>query len=502
MLDLFNLVCFFVLGFIGWVTYKIFIWPFYVSPLRKIPGPPSANPIFGNIMTLLKEEEPQLKWIQEYGNIIKYYGIFNEPTLFVADTRIIQEITLNKVYDFIKPPKMLADAIIIAGKGIVLAEGEDHKRQRKMMNPAFSHNNVKEMIPTFIRVAFTLKDLIEDKVNLGESEINLTPYISKATLDVIGLVGFNYEFNSLTSSNELAEAYDSLLNGSYPMLRVAISMLSNYIPFIRKIPTDINKRFANACEVIERVSKRLIKEKYNEDENGELKGKDLLSLLININKTLPTEEKMTDEELKYQIMTFLIAGHETTSVSTCWALYLLAQHPREQDLLREELVKAFPDKSKFNPTFDEINSLEYLNCIVKETLRIHSPAPFTTRTNLNDETFGEYFIPKDTTIMVAISALHKSPEIWGSTAKDFDPQRWLNPSLTKNVTNLNYLPFLTGTRACIGNKVALNEFKILLSMLIRNFVFKPIEGFQLEPRTMAVNKPKPYLGLNVSKVEG
>jgi cytochrome P450 len=75
-------------------------------------------------------------------------------------------------------------------------------------------------------------------------------------------------------------------------------------------------------------------------------------------------------------MTFLVAGHETTSVSTCWALYLLAQYPHEQDLLREELVKAFPDKSKFNPTFDEINSLEYLNCIVKETLRIHSPGIF------------------------------------------------------------------------------------------------------------------------------
>ena len=72
-------------------------------------------------------------------------------------------------------------------------------------------------------------------------------------------------------------------------------------------------------------------------------------------------------------MTFLIGGHETTSVSISWALHLLAQHPHDQDLLREELVKAFPDKSKFNPTFDEINSLEYLNCIVKETLRIYSP---------------------------------------------------------------------------------------------------------------------------------
>jgi cytochrome P450 len=104
--------------------------------------------------------------------------------------------------------------------------------------------------------------------------------------------------------------------------------------------------------------------------------------------------------------------------------------------------------------------------------------------------------------MVAISALHKSPEIWGSTANDFDPKRWLNPSITKNVTNLNYLPFLTGTRSCIGNKVALTEFKILLSMLIRNFVFKPIEGFQFKTRTLTVNKPSPYLGLAVSRVEG
>ena len=72
-------------------------------------------------------------------------------------------------------------------------------------------------------------------------------------------------------------------------------------------------------------------------------------------------------------MTFLIAGHETTSTSTCWALYLLAQHQDVQDLLREELVKAFPDKSNFNPTYDEINSLDYLNCIVKEVLRLYSP---------------------------------------------------------------------------------------------------------------------------------
>ncbi|CAB4387302.1 cytochrome P450 [Rhizophagus irregularis] len=502
MLDLISLVGFFVLGGIGWITYKIYIWPVYITPLRKIPGPSSSESLFfGNIKTLLIQEDAQLNWVQKYGNILKYHGLFNQPALLISDTKIIQDITLNRVYDFIKPPHMMADAIAMAGRGLVFTEGEDHKRQRKMMNPAFIHNNVKEMVPTFIQVAFTLKSLIEDKVNLGESEINLTPHISKATLDVIGLVGFNYEFNSLTSSNELAEAYDSLMNAPSSVLRLVISYLSNIIPYIRELPIDINRQFKNNCAIIDRVSKKLVEEKYKEAENGELKGKDLLSLLININKTLPIEEKMTDEELKYQIMTFLLAGHETTSTATCWALYFLAQYPNEQDLLREELVKAFPDKSNFNPTFDEINSLEYLNCVVKETLRLNSPIPATSRTNTKDEVLGGYHIPKNTIMLVAIEALHKLPEIWGPTAAEFDPKRWLDPSLIKNVSNLNYLPFLTGTRTCIGNKVALIEFKILLSMLVRNFVFRPIEGFHIKRKIVPVNRPDPYLGLSVSKVE-
>ncbi|PKY61305.1 cytochrome P450, partial [Rhizophagus irregularis] len=174
MLDLISLVGFFILGIIGWATYKIYIWPVYITPLRKIPGPPSESLFYGNFKTIVTEERTCLKWVQKYGNIIKHHEIFNQPALLILDTKIIQDILLNHVYDFIKPPHMLADAIAIAGRGLVFAEGEDHKRQRKMMNPAFIHNNIKEMVPTFIRVAFTLKSLIEDKVNLGESEINLT----------------------------------------------------------------------------------------------------------------------------------------------------------------------------------------------------------------------------------------------------------------------------------------------------------------------------------------
>ncbi|CAB4474140.1 unnamed protein product [Rhizophagus irregularis] len=134
-------------------------------------------------------------------------------------------------------------------------------------------------------------------------------------------------------------------------------------------------------------------------------------------------------------MTFLIAGHDTTNVATCWALYLLAQYPHEQDLL----------------------------------------LPTARRTNLKDEVIGKYYIPKNTEIFIGISVLQRLTEIWGPTTDNFDPKRWLNPSLSKNITNLNYLPYLNGARGCIG--------------------------FQIKKRVFPIPKPDPYLGLAVSIVE-
>ena len=104
-------------------------------------------------------------------------------------------------------------------------------------------------------------------------------------------------------------------------------------------------------------------------------------------------------------------------------------------------------------------------------------------------------------MFIGISVTHKLPEIWGPTADEFNPKRWLDPSLNKNISNLNYLPFLNGARSCIGNKLALVEIKIILSILIRNFVFQPIEGFHIRKKFFPSAKPDPYLGLTVSIVE-
>jgi len=115
-------------------------------------------------------------------------------------------------------------------------------------------------------------------------------------------LGFNYEFNTLTSTSELAEAYNSFTNAPITASLIIFSILSNYIPYIRKIPADVNKKFNNSCKIIDRVSKQLVEEKYNQAKDNKLNDKDLLSVLININKTLPVEEKMTDDELKHQVI--------------------------------------------------------------------------------------------------------------------------------------------------------------------------------------------------------
>ncbi|CAI2161475.1 7536_t:CDS:2 [Funneliformis geosporum] len=190
---------------------------------------------------------------------------------------------------------------------------------------------------------------------------------------------------------------------------------------------------------------------------------------------------------------------KTTSVAVAWALHFLSQDIDVQSVLRNELLKAFPDKD-FIPTFDQINSLEYLNCVVKETLRVNPAVPMTVRTSKNDDVINGYKIPKGTPIFIFVNTIHRLPSIWGSDASVFKPSRWLDPNLASIQTNYTYIPFLTGPRSCIGNKLALSEFKVMLAILIRSFKFTKIEGFEVKSKLAISLRPDPTIKLWVEQV--
>ncbi|CAG8791622.1 7807_t:CDS:2, partial [Racocetra fulgida] len=227
-------------------------------------------------------------------------------------------------------------------EGIIFAEGEAHKRQRKMMSSSFGFSHVKEMAPTFVQAGHKLKDLWMKQIDNKKVErITITDLIPKITLDVIGRVAQAY--------NIIASQNDSVL----------YLTLNNIIP-IRKFPTSYNNERYDSIKIINNTSERLVAEQ----KNSPVRGTDLLSLLIKANENLPADEQLTHKEL--------ITGHETTSTALSWILYFLAENPDIQDRLRKEVLDLFTDRNH-HPTYDEIEHLKYSECVIKETLRIMPP---------------------------------------------------------------------------------------------------------------------------------
>ncbi|RIB14061.1 cytochrome P450 [Gigaspora rosea] len=488
-----------IFSLIGYILYKCYLYPLYLSPLSKLPGPPVSNLILGHYTSILnnKQGETFTHLIKKYGGIFRYHVLLNKPYLSISDQKLVQQILITRAYEF---PKFFLNKILtkeLVGESISFAQGYAHKKQRKMMNPSFSIAAVKEMVPLLVQAGHNLKDNWMKQIGNKKGErITITKLIPKITLDIIGLVGFNYEFNSTTTDSELARAYHSIVSAGGEIVSPLLIELIDYFPFIRNIPTDFAKKRCDAVKNINNISNQLIAEK----KNATIRGKDFLSLLMQANEGLPADEQLTHDELVGLVMTILFAGHETTSTSLTWSLYYLAKNPDMQDRLRKEILEVFTDRNNF-PTFDEIDNLKYLDCVYKEILRIMPPIPSLTRYNKKDEIMNGYVIPKGTPLMIPIYAIHHDPSIWGDDAEHFNPSRWLDPEIKSKITNCNYLPFGAGPRSCLGMRMAYSELKIILFIIIRNFEFRLVKGFTFKKITFGFTKPAPGMDLFVSKVD-
>ncbi|KAG0366608.1 cytochrome P450 [Gamsiella multidivaricata] len=515
----------------SYLLYKVYFYPNFISPLRHIPGPPNESkynkyhiPFVGNFLDILIEEAgvPHRRWIEEYGGLVRYRGLFNNQRILLADPKAIQHVFGTHSYKYPKPNRVVRILGQIIGRGVLLAEGDAHKKQRKMLNPAFGHKHIKDMVHIMAGPAAMLGKMWEERVDQAENkvaEFDITTDLGRATLDIIGLAGFGYDFQALTNpNNELSQAYCELFNTSSNI----IQLLRAFIPIYVHIPFEHNRRRWRAIHSIDRVSTRLIAEKLaqalaNEKAGNdyEEEGKDLMSILIRGNEQVGSLEdgKLTDQELKDQILTFLAAGHETTSVTVTWMLHVLSIYPEAQKRVRNELLTELgrPDENK-PLTYDALNALPYLNACVKELLRFIPPVPTTSRIASEDDNILGYEIPKGTQVFLSPAALHKLKSVYGEDAEEFKPERWMDPAtLTDNQTTTKhvtpdmhwaYVPFLTGPRNCIGSKFALIETKILLYYLLVDLEYHPSPGFTFKKAARVTWRPMPGMKLLVKRVQG
>lgn len=385
------------------------------------------------------------------------------------------------------------------------------------MNPAFGPAQIRELTEIFVEKAQKLCLFWRNEISKsGEpARIDVLNGLSKMTLDVIGLAGFNYEFDSLNidgKPNELNQAF-SVMFRSLEGFAIVFPLLKALIPPLRLIPDGRSQRIAKARKVMRRMGMELITKKKaeilraaaGEKEKDNLQSRDLLTLLIkaNLATDLPESHRLSDEDVLAQVPTFLVAGHETTSNATAWCLYALTQAPEVQQKLRDELW-SIPTE---NPSMDELNELPYLEAVVRETMRVHAPVPSTIRVAMTDDVIpldtpfvdvhgqvqDSIRVKKGDPIFIPILVINRSKALWGEDAFEFKPERWESvPDAVQHIPGVwaNQMSFLGGPRACIGYRFSLIEMKALIFALVRAFEFElAVPPEEIIKKSTAVQRP-------------
>ncbi|KAJ3514175.1 hypothetical protein NLJ89_g2525 [Agrocybe chaxingu] len=489
-----------IVAYFVFKTFK-FLYAEWTSPLHALYGPPSTSFIYGNIKEISDAENSVLheKWVEEYGPTLKYKAFFGMNRLYTTDPKALNHILMNSMI-YQKPEAARYNLSRILGNGVLVVEGDKHRQQRRIMNPAFGPAQTRELTSIFIEKSIELRDIWATEIKKPEvNQINVLSWLSRMTLDVIGLAGFDYKFNALTTDpkkNELNRAFSVLFTPGNRMALLPLikSVFPSSRPILKYIPEERAAEMRVASETMNRIAAELLRDSKAAiySDNGKVdkfswKGKDLLSLLVRANMAtdLPPSQRMTDEDVLAQVPTFLVAGHETTSTATTWALYALSLRPDVQTKLRDELLAVVTD----NPTMDELNALPYLDMVVRETLRVHAPVPSTIRVAVEDDVLPlsipvaakdgsvlrEIRVQKGQTMLIPILAMNRAKTIWGEDAMEFKPERWEKvPEAATGIPGVwgNMLTFLGGPRACIGYRFSLVETKAILFTLVRAFEFE------------------------------
>ncbi|KAL0575360.1 hypothetical protein V5O48_006611 [Marasmius crinis-equi] len=497
----------------------------YLS-VKNLPGPPHNGSILGNSKQVMADERAVVanQWFEKYGKVFGVWALFGSREIFLADLKGLSHVLKHDSEIYQKPDHVRYLLGRSAGHGLLVAEGHDHKKQRKVMTPAFGPAQIRGLTEIFIEKSMALRDVWATHIDQDSSaaQIDVLSWLGRMTLDVIGQAGFNYQFDALSGKqNELNEAFSHIFeSGNFLSPTILLKL---FFPVLRSIP-EHNAYFRHAQATSSRIGRELFQQSQKAAQSEQPHDRDLLSLLIrsNMSTDIPTNQRMTDDDVlareyspismfpaltgssSSEVPTFLAAGHETTSTSTTWALYLLATHPEIQSKLREELLPIPTD----SPTMEDLNALPYLDGVVRETLRLLAPVPATLGVAMKDDVipldepyvdiYGkkhhELKVKKGQEISIQILALNKDRSLWGEDAEEFKPERWQSlPEAVSSIPGVwgNLMTFLGGPRSCIGWRFSLVEMRALLFTLIRAYEFEllvPKEDVLIK-RAFPVNRP-------------
>jgi cytochrome P450/NADPH-cytochrome P450 reductase len=419
---------------------------------------------------------------RRYGPIFQMPG-FAHRMVMISDPALVDEICSDQYFD-----KLIGTAFkqvrVLLGDGLFSAYTQEpnwHKAHNILL-PNFSLQAMKSYMPGMLDPAGQLM-LKWERLNPTD-EIDVPGDMTRLTVETIGLCGFGFRFNSFYR-NDQHPFIQALLEG---LTLAQEGMLSGKTPE----QTAADPRMQRALAVMNALVDEVIALRKAGGPEAMAAHKDLLSyMLTGVDKQ--SGEGLDDTTIRYEILTFMVAGHETTSGTLSFALYYLLKHPEVLSRATAEVDRVLGDDLSVAPTYEQVRQLTYISQILRETLRLWPPVPAIIRYTYQPRSLGgKYPITPEDELSVLTPILHRDPAIWGADAEEFNPDHFSPEAEEKRSPNA-WLPFGIGQRACIGRQFALQEAALALGMMLQRFELVDHTNYQLQLRQAATIKPDHFL---------
>jgi cytochrome P450/NADPH-cytochrome P450 reductase len=466
--------------------------------LDEIPGP-RGLPLLGNVLDIDTAHpfESLMRMADEWGPIFKLTTP-GGSRLVVSGAALVEEVCDEARFD-----KLVGGGLANLRKdstdsGLFTADTHDPLWQRahNILMAPFSLQAMRDYMPKMRDIAEQLTDKWS-RLNPGE-DVDVPADMTRLTLDTIALCGFGYRFNSFyrETPHPFVEAMMRTLAESQARVR--------QLPIQTRLKIRAQRQMEEDTAFMNDLVDAIIAERRAQGAAGDTT--DLLGrMLTGVDKQ--TGEGLPDSNIRAQCITFLIAGHETTSGLLSFAIYYLMKNPAMLQRARAEADQVLAATAQ--PSFEQVQRLRYVRQVLEEALRLWPTAPGFSRYPYSDTVIGgRYAIPAHTPITVLTPALHRDTSVWGSDAWEFNPDH-MAPERLAGIPPNAYKPFGTGQRACIGRQFALQEATLVLGMLLQRFEFVDYLDYQLHTKTTLTIKPDefhiqvlPRPGVNLQPANG
>lgn len=438
---------------------------------------PKGLPLSGNILAFRRDT---LQFIRdaakEYGDVAHFRFGPKRHIYMLNNPDQIKEVLVTKQAHFRKA-KGLQVARAVVGDGILTSEGKKHMRQRRLMQPAFHRDRIAGYGDVMVRQGVELMSEWKD----GEV-LDIHHDMMKVTLAIITETMFGKTVKE--GSDKIAHAIDV-------GLKYVSSKATSFIDIPLSVPTRSNREFIESSEVLDKTIYALIEERRKSGESGHT---DLLAMLLAA-RDEDDGQGMTDEQVRDEVMTIFVAGHETTANTMSWIFYLLATHPEAEQKLHDELKAVLDGRL---PTVEDFPKLSYANLIVQETLRLYPAAWVINREVVEEVEIGGHTYEPGDTLMMSQYVMHRMEKYYDEPDA-FRPERF-EGDLLKRIPAYAYFPFGGGPRVCIGNNFALMEAALLLATIAQQYKLRLAEPEkQVEPEPLVTLRPKNGLMMRLEK---